>query len=151
MTSEPDDASAWVDRFLNLIGAPAAARHMTAADRQQLQQWLVGLDPALRSRVLDGGEDHPDVPWGAASLRYAPGQGYVQVTHLYRVHLAGIRGEAEALDVQSFLGRDKAVAMAVRAHAGRPNQWPIYKVDVDELGPTAPGGMWDAIDDRAEW
>lgn len=67
------------------------------------------------------------------------------------MHLRGIRGEVEDVEVQSFRGRDKAVAMAVEAHLAKADRWPIYDLDVDELGPTDPGGSWTALDDRAEW
>jgi hypothetical protein len=41
--------------------------------------------------------------------------------------------------------------MAVEAHLAKADRWPIYDLDVDELGPTDPGGSWTALDDRAEW
>jgi hypothetical protein len=90
-------------------------------------------------------------PFGTASLRYVAGQGWVQVPHLFRVTLRTITGLGKTYEVQTFRGRDKAVVMATEAHIARGGGSDTYSVSVEELGPTQPAGVWDAIDDRAEW
>jgi hypothetical protein len=90
-------------------------------------------------------------PFGAASMRFVAGQGWVQVPHLFRVTLRTMAGRAKTYDVQTFHGRDKAVVMATEVHIARGGGSDTFTVNVEELGPTQPGGLMDAIDDRAEW
>lgn len=90
-------------------------------------------------------------PFGTASLRYVAGQGWVQVPHLYRVTLRGLTGRGTSYEVQTFHGRDKAVVIATEAHIARGGGSETYSVNVEELGPTQPGGSPTAIDDRSEW
>jgi hypothetical protein len=87
-------------------------------------------------------------PFGKASLRYVPGQGWVQVPHLFGVTFQTPSGR-KTYRVQTFHGRDKAVAMATAAHVVDGSGF--SSLDVEEFGPTPPGGLFDAIDDRAEW
>jgi hypothetical protein len=87
-------------------------------------------------------------PFGKASLRYVAGQGWVQVPHLFGVTFQTPSGRT-TYRVQTFHGRDKAVAMATAAHVGRSLEF--SSINVEEFGPTPPGGLFDVIDDRAEW
>lgn len=97
---------------------------------------------------------------GQASLRWVAGEGWVSVPHLFRVTLRGFPSpidptaprpiEHASYEVQTFLGRDKAVAMATRIH-GVQGGFAPYSVEVEELGPTEAGGSPTAYDDRSEW
>ena len=80
--------------------------------------------------------------------------------HIYRVTARGIMGEERVETVLSWLGEYKAVAMVVEAHAGGwfgPKTWPVYSVDVEDLGLAprnkdgtvgCPKGCWE---DRSEF
>jgi hypothetical protein len=147
MTSDADGV---VEKALDVMGVPPDARaSIGPRQRLEIRRWLDGLDAGLRDRMLAGGDDHPDVPFGASSLRYSPGQGYVHVPYLYRVSF-GANGHRDATyEVQSFRGRQKAIDLAISAHVRRGLAWDT--VEVEELGPTEPGGSATAIDDRSEW
>jgi hypothetical protein len=88
-------------------------------------------------------------PFGKASLRYVAGHGWVQVPHLFRVTFRSPDAGEASYEVHTFHGRDKAVEIATSAYAPLGRPW--HRIDVDELGPTEPGGSPTAIDDRAEW
>ena len=90
-------------------------------------------------------------PFGKASLRFVAGQGWVQVPHLFQVTLRPMSGRGKTYRVQTFQGRDKAVVMATEVHLARGGDSDTFTVNVEELGPTPPGGLMDVIDDRAEW
>lgn len=140
----------WIEKFLARVGAPPETRsRMGPIERNQVKKWLDGLTPEFRSRFLDGGSDHPDIPFAKASLRYAPGTGYVQVPHRYRITFRTPIGDDVSYEVQTFRGRDKAISLATDAHIVTNRPW--HDVDVEELGPTEPGGSPTAIDDRSEW
>ena len=81
--------------------------------------------------------------------------------HVYRVALQGLNGEARVQTVLTFFGELKAVAMVVQGHPtgwlGPKRAWPVYAVEVDDLGPApknkdgtvgCPEGCWD---DRSEF
>ena len=93
-------------------------------------------------------------------MRWVDGQGWVLVPHLFRVSLRGFPSpvdptvprpiERSSYEVQTFLGRDKAVAMATGIHTAQGG-FQAYNVEVEELGPTEAGGSPTAFDDRSEW
>jgi hypothetical protein len=92
---------------------------------------------------------------GASDQRlepYAPGT----APRLYRIRLESSQGRDATYGVTSWMGRDKAVAIAVEAHAERAG-WPAYRVVVeeDERASLGPDGAWitpgDHLIDRAEW
>lgn len=56
-----------------------------------------------------------------------------------------------AMKSRRFTAAIKAVVMATEVHLGRGGVSNIYGVNVEELGPTQPGGSPTAIDDRSEW
>jgi hypothetical protein len=89
-------------------------------------------------------------PFGAASLWFVAGQGWVLVPHLFRVTLRTMAGTG-IYEVQTFNGPGKAVALASEVHAARVGGPDTITEEVEDLGPTQPGGVMDAIDDRAEW
>ena len=81
--------------------------------------------------------------------------------HIYRVTLRGVMGEQRVQTVLSFLGEYKAVAMVVAGHTGGwfgpKKTWPVYAVEVEDLGDApknsdgtvgCPKGCWD---DRSEF
>lgn len=81
---------------------------------------------------------------------------------LYRVTLRGVKGEQHADTVLTWLGDLKAVAMAVEAHSsgliGPKKTWPVYSVDVEDLGPatttsrgTVGEGPKGCLEDRSEF
>lgn len=89
----------------------------------------------------------------------------IREPRLYRVTLTSIEGEREDHTALSFLGPQKAVAMAVEAHYGpdlrhlfRRTTWAIYDVEVEDVGPaprTRSGligaGPRGTLEDRAEF
>lgn len=95
-------------------------------------------------------DEHPDKPMGTSTLRFVPGQGYVNCPHLFRVTIDGSNGLTASYEVQSFYGRSKAEVIALEVHRARA-RWPVVGTRVEELGPTAPGGSPTAFDDRDEW
>jgi hypothetical protein len=69
---------------------------------------------------MNASDDLNDVrAFGAASLRFVAGQGWVLVPHLFKVTLRTIAGSDKTYDVQTFHGRGKAVAIATEFHAAR--------------------------------
>ena len=80
---------------------------------------------------------------------------------VYVVTLKAILGETEQHKVLSRLGPNKAVAMAVEVHFldaeafWDRTMWPIYSVEIEDLGP-APrdpegGPVGDYLEDRDEF
>jgi len=95
-------------------------------------------------------DSHPDVPMGPATLRWVPGQGYVNCPHLFRVTVIGSTGREMTYEIQTFLGHEKAETIARDVHRSIAG-WAVAQIRVEELGPTEPGGSPTAYDDRTEW
>ena len=85
----------------------------------------------------------------------------IEWPRIYRVTIRGINGEQRIETVLSWLGEYKAVAMVVAAHSGGSfgpkKTWPVYSVDVEDLGLAPknkdgtvgiPKGCWE---DRSEF
>jgi hypothetical protein len=70
----------------------------------------------------------------------------------FSVNIATIKDESFSYSVLTFLGRDKGVAIAARAH-GITHPDKIYDVDVTELEEPTDGFELAAFDlgDRMEW
>jgi hypothetical protein len=71
------------------------------------------------------------------------------VPHLFLVTIREPDGTASSYEVQTFLGRDKAISIGSDVHAAHGKV--VAGVMVTEIGPTEPGGSSTAYDDRAEW
>lgn len=84
---------------------------------------------------------------------------------VYRVTLFNLLGdERDDRTVLTFLGPNKAIALAVEAHYGADirrlwgrQTWPVYDLAVDDIGPAPPnadgtvGSLPGMIEDRAEF
>jgi hypothetical protein len=83
---------------------------------------------------------------------YAPGN----APRHYRIRLESSLGLEATYGVTTWMGRDKAIAIAVEVHAQRAG-WPAYRVvvEADERASVGPDGTWvtqgDHVIDRAEW
>jgi hypothetical protein len=62
---------------------------------------------------------------------------------VYRIRLESGLGLEATYGVTTWMGRDKAVAIAVEVHAQRAG-WPVYRVlvEADERASPGPDGAW---------